>query len=99
MAAASAKLALAAEDGGELGVTTAEPRRPGAPKGLCKRALLTMGPGLMVCFADTDGSCLLTAADSGSKWDYKLLLLQVVLIPTLYFAQELTVRIALGRGK
>lgn len=64
-----------------------------------RQVLATMGPGLMVCFADTDGSCLLTAADSGSKWRYKLLLLQVILIPTLYFAQELTVRCALSRGK
>lgn len=63
------------------------------------RLLVTMGPGLMVCFADTDGSCLITAADSGSKWNYKLLLLQMFLIPTLYFAQEMTVRLALVRGK
>ena len=27
----------------------------------------------MVCFADTDGSCLITAADSGSEWRYKQL--------------------------
>ena len=37
------------------------------------RLLMTMGPGLMVCFADTDGSCLITAADSGSNWRYELL--------------------------
>jgi len=65
----------------------------------CRKLLATVGPGLMVCFADTDGSCLITAADSGSKWNYKLLLLQAVLIPTLYVAQELTVRLALIRGK
>lgn len=58
-----------------------------------------MGPGLMVCFADTDGSCLITAADSGSEWRYKLLLLQAILVPILYFAQELSVRLALAKGK
>jgi len=64
-----------------------------------KRLVMTMGPGLMVCFADTDGSCLITAADSGSEWRYKLLLLQIILIPILYFAQELSVRLALAKGK
>lgn len=64
-----------------------------------KRLLMTMGPGLMVCLADTDGSCLITAADSGSEWRYQLLLLQIILIPILYFAQELSVRLALAKGK
>jgi len=76
--------------------------RNGTPerrKSICRQVLATIGPGLMVCFADTDGSCLITAAESGSKWRYKLLLLQVVLIPTLYWAQELTVRLALLKGK
>jgi len=64
-----------------------------------RRLVSTMGPGLMVCFADTDGSCLLTAADSGYAWRYKLLMLQAVLIPILYVAQELAVRLALVRGR
>lgn len=63
------------------------------------RFLMTVGPGLMVCFADTDGSCLLTAADSGSRWGYKLVFLQILLVPILYLAQELTVRLALVKGK
>lgn len=70
-------------------------RRPG----LCKRILHTMGPGLMVCFADTDGPCLITAAQSGAEFGYALLSLQLVLIPVLFFAQELTVRLGLFRGK
>jgi Mn2+/Fe2+ NRAMP family transporter len=53
----------------------------------------------MVCFADTDGPCLITAADSGAQWTYDLLSLQIVLIPILFFAQELTVRLGLYRGK
>jgi len=52
-----------------------------------------MGPGLLVCLADTDFGCLEVAAQSGARWGYSLLLLQVVLIPILFLAQELTVRL------
>merc|ERR1719258_1011404 len=62
-----------------------------------KRAVKTLGPGLMVCLADTDGACLVTAAQSGVQERYKLLMLQIVLIPVLYIAQELTIRLALYR--
>merc|ERR1719506_1954005 len=51
----------------------------------------------MVCLADTDGACLVTAAQSGAQERYKLLMLQIVLIPVLYIAQELTIRLALYR--
>merc|ERR1719487_1732429 len=51
----------------------------------------------MVCLADTDGACLVTAAQSGAEERYKLLMLQIVLIPVLYIAQELTIRLALYR--
>lgn len=59
----------------------------------------SMGPGLMVCFADTDGPCLITAAKSGADFKYDLLLLQIVLIPILYAAQDLTSRLAIVRKK
>merc|ERR1719311_377422 len=62
-----------------------------------KQYLKTFGPGLMVCLADTDGACLVTAAQSGAQERYKLLMLQIVLIPVLYIAQELTIRLALYR--
>merc|ERR1719443_327451 len=62
-----------------------------------KQAMRTFGPGLMVCLADTDGACLVTAAQSGAEERYKLLMLQIVLIPVLYIAQELTIRLALYR--
>eukprot|EP00933_Yihiella_yeosuensis_P005466 TRINITY_DN109981_c0_g1_i1.p1 TRINITY_DN109981_c0_g1~~TRINITY_DN109981_c0_g1_i1.p1 ORF type:complete len:472 (+),score=59.49 TRINITY_DN109981_c0_g1_i1:132-1547(+) len=94
-------LARDAEDSGAL--ESSEDSRTcsenGGRKSFWRKMLATMGPGLMVCFADTDGSCLLTAADSGSQWRYKLLLLQVILVPILFFAQELTVRLALSTGK
>jgi Mn2+/Fe2+ NRAMP family transporter len=41
-----------------------------------------------------------TAAQSGAQWGYQLLTLQFILVPILYVAQELTVRLGLitGRG-
>lgn len=63
-------------------------------------ALVTVaGPGLIVCLADTDGPCLITAGTSGARYGYSLLLSQIVLIPILYAAQELTVRLALHTGR
>ena len=61
--------------------------------------LLTLGPGLVVMFADTDAGSIITAAQSGAVWGYKLLLLQVVLIPVVYMVQELAVRLGLVTGK
>lgn len=54
-----------------------------------------IGPGLLVCLADTDAGCLIVAAQSGSMWGYSLLLLQVGLIPVLFMTQELTIRLAI----
>jgi Mn2+/Fe2+ NRAMP family transporter len=50
--------------------------------------------------ADTDVGSLITAAQSGARWGYSLLLLQILLVPILYVVQELTVRLgtATGRG-
>lgn len=49
--------------------------------------------------ADTDAGSVITAAQSGAQWGYKLLLLQFLIIPILFVAQELTVRLALCTGK
>jgi Mn2+/Fe2+ NRAMP family transporter len=57
--------------------------------------LAAIGPGLTVMLADTDVGSIITAAQSGVRWGYKLLALQVVLIPILYFVQELTTRIGI----
>jgi len=65
----------------------------GSGGGFLSSGLDLLGPGLLVCLADTDGGCLIVAAQSGARWGYSLLLLQVVLIPVLYAAQELTVRL------
>ena len=61
--------------------------------------LLVCGPGLMVMLADTDAGSIATAAQSGARWGYQLLALQVVLVPVLYLVMELTVRVGVVTGK
>ncbi|TDR81568.1 NRAMP family divalent metal transporter [Paludibacterium purpuratum] len=70
-----------------------------APPSRLKRALAIFGPGLVVMLADTDAGSIITAAQSGAQWGYKLLLLQILLIPVLYIVQELTVRLGTVTGK
>jgi Mn2+/Fe2+ NRAMP family transporter len=59
---------------------------------------------MVVMLADTDAGSVITAAQSGAQWGYRLLLLQAVLIPILFIVQELTVRLGIvtlqghGRG-
>ena len=64
-----------------------------------QRFMLVMGPGLVVMLADTDAGSIITAAQSGAQWGYKLLALQFILMPILYIVQELTVRLGLVTGK
>lgn len=73
-----------------------EPRRSAAR---WKMFFIIMGPGLVVMLADTDVGSIITAAQSGVQWGYKLLLLQVLLMPVLYVVQELTVRLGVFTGK
>ncbi|HVO35042.1 MAG TPA: divalent metal cation transporter [Gemmatimonadales bacterium] len=61
--------------------------------------LAVLGPGLVVMLADTDVGSIVTAAQSGVRWGYKLLLLQFVLMPVVYVVQELTVRLGIFTGK
>ena len=58
-----------------------------------------VGPGMIVSLADTDAACLIVAADSGARWGYSLLLLQLLLIPVLFMAQELTIRLGVHTRK
>lgn len=60
--------------------------------------LAVIGPGLVVMLADTDAGSLIVSAQSGAQWGYKLLALQFILIPILFIAQELTVRLGLVTG-
>ena len=64
-----------------------------------RQFLLVAGPGLVVMLADTDAGSIITAAQSGAQWGYRLLALQFVLIPILYVVQELTVRLGAATGK
>ena len=60
-----------------------------------RRFLSVAGPGVVVMLADTDAGSLITASQSGAQWGYRLVTLQFLLIPILYFVQELTVRLGI----
>ena len=64
-----------------------------------RRFTAVAGPGLVVMLADTDAGSVITAAQSGAQWGYRLLLLQLILVPILYIVQELTVRLGIVSGK
>jgi Mn2+/Fe2+ NRAMP family transporter len=51
------------------------------------------GPGLLVMLADTDAGNIVTAAQAGARWGYRLLPLPLLLIPALAMVQELAIRI------
>ncbi len=61
--------------------------------------LAAVGPGIMVMLADTDAGSVITAAQSGAEWGYRMLLPLVILIPILYVIQEITVRLGALTGK
>lgn len=63
------------------------------------RLAAVLGPGIVAMLADTDVGSLVTAAQSGAQWGYRLLWLQLVLIPVLYIVQELTVRLGAVTGE
>ena len=64
-----------------------------------KLALAVFGPGLVVMLADTDAGSAIVAAQSGAQWGYRLLWLQILLIPILCVVQDLTVRLGLATRK
>jgi Mn2+/Fe2+ NRAMP family transporter len=63
------------------------------------RFVAVLGPGLVVMLADTDVGSIITAGQSGVQWGYRLLLLQLILIPILFMVQELTVRLGIFTGR
>ena len=63
------------------------------------RSIAVWGPGLLVMLADTDAGNVVTAAQSGAQWGYRLLPLVLMLIPMLYMVQELTVRLGISTGR
>ncbi|MBO0868550.1 MAG: Nramp family divalent metal transporter [Micromonosporaceae bacterium] len=78
--------------------TVAPAARPARRAWLAGLAVLC-GPGLMVMLADTDAGSVVTAAQSGARYGYRLALWQLALIPVLYLVQEITARLGLGTGK
>ncbi|MCI0182884.1 Divalent metal cation transporter MntH [Acidibacillus sp. S0AB] len=88
---------LADHGGLNLKTNTAAPSRF---RGIAwKSFLLVMGPGMIVMLADSDVGSVITAAQCGAEWGYKLLLVQFILMPILYMVQELTVRLGIFTGK
>jgi Mn2+/Fe2+ NRAMP family transporter len=77
--------------------TSNAPPRPGYLE--WHRFVAVAGPGLIVMLADTDAGSIITAAQSGAEWGYRLLLLQFILMPILYTVQELTVRLGIVTKK
>lgn len=63
------------------------------------RFIAVLGPGLVVMLADTDVGSIITAGQSGVQWGYRLLLVQLILVPILYMVQELTVRLGVFTGR
>ena len=63
------------------------------------RFLAVFGPGLVVMLADSDVGSVVTAGQTGAQWGYRLLPLQLMLIPFLYMVQELTVRLGVFTGR
>jgi Mn2+/Fe2+ NRAMP family transporter len=64
-----------------------------------RRLLWSVGPGLVVMVADVDAGNVVTAAEAGAQWRYRLLPLLFILIPFLYVVQELTVRLGVFTGR
>jgi len=60
---------------------------------------MVCGPAMVSSLADTDVGCLLVALESGAQHGYLLLPLQVLLVPVLFLAQELTVRLGVYQRK
>lgn len=70
------------------------------PRKLAKRLLYrtlhflkVLGPGFIVMVADMDAGSVTTAGISGAEWGYKLIPLQILLIPALYLVQSMTSRL------
>ncbi len=55
--------------------------------------LLIAGPGLIVMIADNDAGGITTYAATGAKYGYALIWFLVLLGPTAYYVQEMTVRL------
>ncbi len=73
-----------------------EPREAIARRFSWRHLALAAGPGLIAMLADTDAGSVITVAQSGAQWGYRLLLPNLLLIPFMFMAQELSLRLGLG---
>src|SRR5271157_5030394 len=64
-----------------------------------RQIALAAGPGLVAMLADTDAGSIITVAQSGAQWGYRLLLPNLLLIPFMFMAQEVALRLGLGTGQ
>jgi Mn2+/Fe2+ NRAMP family transporter len=64
-----------------------------------QHALAVFGPGIVVMLADTDVGSIITAANSGVQFGYRMLVQQLLLVPVLFIVQELTVRLGIFTGR
>lgn len=60
---------------------------------------LTVGPALVVMLADTEAGSVISAAQGGARWGYRLVLPQLLMTPALFMAQELAGRLGLFTRK
>ncbi|PPK41750.1 Mn2+/Fe2+ NRAMP family transporter [Trinickia symbiotica] len=60
--------------------------------------MASCGSGLLVMLADCDAGNVVTAAQSGVQWGYRLLPMLLALIPPLYMVQELSMRLGVFTG-
>ncbi len=89
-------IASADADEGTIALDLAAARRRRTTGALL---LALVGPGLMVMLADSDAGSVLTAAQSGARFRYALVLPEICLIPVLYLVQEMTARLGLATGE
>lgn len=61
-----------------------------------RQLILVAGPGLVAMLADTDAGSVITVAQSGAQWGYRLLLPNLLLMPFMFMAQEVALRLGLG---
>lgn len=80
-----------------MAVTTSDITRLASSR--WRRFAVVAGPGIVVMLADTDAGSIITAAQSGAQSGYRLLLMQVLMIPILFVIQELTIRLGVVTGQ
>jgi Mn2+/Fe2+ NRAMP family transporter len=70
-----------------------------ARSSLVASMMAVWGPGLLVMLADTDAGNIVTAAQAGSVWGFRLAPLLLLMIPVLILVQDLAVRIGVYRNR